>query len=253
LAAANAAVGPKLIGYTLMSALRALLSTSLLAGAAVCIGACVADGDDPPAESDSYTPRLLILLGATIIATAVLPMALSDYTPTPINHQNRLNQALLLGVVLMLAAHLSSARGRGAVFAASTVAVVFLAAHAHFATIWAESARRQNLLRELVTSQIDAWPARTTLLVLLPERYVDEKVPVFDAHWDISGAVQVWTGDPNRWAAVIRPDGNYRCTPSGLSTGGAIAPYSSFRLLDASVGRIEQLGSDACRRLQNPG
>lgn len=241
LAAANAAGGPKLIGYTLLSAWKTLLSTPWLAGAALALCAFLTKREPQEAPASNENRRTLLLLGAAVAVLGCLPLALSDYTPTPINHQNRINQAFLLGPVFMLAAYLGGMRARKAEYAALTVAVVFLAAHAGFASIWAEAYRRQMQLREAILSHIDDWPAEATLLVLLPERYVAQKAPVFDAHWDITGAVQIWTEDPSRRAVTVRPGSPGRpalCSAQGINLGDSVQPYASVRLLNARLASL---------------
>lgn len=252
LAAANATAGPQLVRYTALSAWKTLLATPWLVAAS--LGACALLFKREPKEraAPDADRRILLLVGAGMALLGCLPLALSDYTPTPLNHQNRINQAFLLGPVLMLTAQLSGLRSRKAELAALGAAAVFLSAHAGFASVWAESYRRQLRLRQTILTHVDAWPAETTLLVLLPERYVARKAPVFDAHWDISGAVRIWTGDAARRAMTVRPGLVTACSAEGLSLGDAVQPFSSVRLLEDRSERIFTPGPENCPELLAP-
>jgi hypothetical protein len=251
-AAANAAAGPKLVAYTLKSAWKTALSAPWVAVAAPALCAFLSWRGKEEAPAADADRRALLLMGAAVAVLGCLPLALSDYTPTPLNHQNRINQAFLLGPVLMLAAYLAGARARKAELAALAVLAVFLSAHAGFASVWAESYRRQLLLRDVILAQPQAWPADTVLAVLLPERYVAQKAPVFDAHWDITGAVQIWTGDRSRHAMTVRPGRPVACTPDAINLDGSPQPYDTVRLLDASADRIAVPDPADCPRLLSP-
>lgn len=251
-AAVNAAAGPKLAGAVLLAAWKTLRAAPWLAAAAAAI--CVfllkrEPGEAPAANGDR---RRLLLMGAAMAVLGCLPLALSDYAPTPLNHQNRVNQVFLLGPVLMLTAHLAGQRARKAEVAALAVAAVFLTAHAGFASVWAESYRRQLRVRDLILARAAEWPADAVLLVLLPERYVERKAPVFDAHWDISGAARIWTGDRSRSAMTVRPGLVASCSERGIGLPGAVRPLSSVRLLDAGAGTLAAPGPADCPRLLSP-
>lgn len=252
LAAGNAAAGPKLVRYTAAAAWKTCFAAPWLAAASAAVGALLAKIESGEKPASNENRRRLLALGAGFALLGCLPLALSDYTPTPLNHQNRINQALLLGPVLMLAAHLAGARARKAELAALAVLVVSLSAHAGFASVWAESYRRQLGLRDVLLARRDDWPAEAMLLVLLPERYVDSKAPVFDAHWDVTGAVQIWTGDANRHAMTVRPGLVSACSAAGVTLAGTLRPLTSLRLLDARTGRLAAPRESDCAELLSP-
>jgi hypothetical protein len=252
LAAGNAIAGPKLMGYTCLSAWKTLIYKPWLAVSALGLCAFLAKREPREMPASNENRRILLLMGAAVVVLGCLPLALSNYSPTPINHQNRINQAFLLGPILMLAAYLGSARARKTEYTALAAAAVFLAAHAAFASVWAEAYRQELRVREAILAHIGDWPADAVLLVLLPERYVAQKAPVFDAHWDITGAVQIWTGDPARRAVTVRPGAPGRpalCSAEGINLGDSVQPYASVRLLDARSSRLTVPGPADCPAL----
>ena len=178
----------------------------------------------------------LALVGASFVVLGYAPFLPSDYTPDGISLINRINLIPAAGVVLLAIAAASRAPRRFAVPVLCAAASLLLVVHAGFAGLWARSYRLQTAIRDVVLASVDQWPAERTLLVYIPERFVEGKGMVFDAHWDISGAVQLWTGDPNRladmWSRRQEP------LPDGLIVRGKKHPYSEFTILDVPNRRI---------------
>ena len=61
------------------------------------------------------------------------------------------------------------------------VASIFPAASAGFSRIW-RNPTASNAASRFVQRRLPAWPEDKLLLVLLPDRYVADKAPVFDAY-----------------------------------------------------------------------
>lgn len=236
LAALNANAGPKLLLFSVKTAAHTLASQPMLAAAAfgLSLAARFQAGEDEPA------PRRLIAWGAAFVFLAYLPLTVSAYSPTPLNHQNRLNLLPAIGVVAMLAG-LSGLRRRGGAALACAAALALLV-HAGFAAIWAESYRRQLAVRAAVIAGAPKLKDASGLLVRLTERYVQGKAPVFDAHWDITAAVSLWTGLPVG-ADVVHPETRFEAgkitRPGGRTLdraglyfldmiGGTLTPMSDF-------------------------
>lgn len=229
LAALNANLGPKLLIFSAKEAARAALSRPELAISAAAIFAAARRGEegDPP-------PRRLIAWGAAFAALAYLPLAFSDYSPTPLNHQNRLNLLPAAGVVAALAGLSGLHRRGGAALAAAAVAA--LLAHAGFAGVWAESYRRQLAIKEAVLSSLPLLKDASGLLVRLPERYVAGKAPVFDAHWDVTAAVSLWAGFDVA-ADVVRPETAFEADKVARPEGRTM-PLRGLYVLDMTSGTL---------------
>lgn len=233
---AEANFGPRLVLFSLR-ALRAAFAASPV----IVIAAAALAWATPGSTAEERPPRdgaaALALLGAGVFFLGYLPVSVSDYWPTPINHQNRLNEVPVAGLIFALTACGSLAmRPRGFERAAAALASALLAVHVGLAGIWSESYRRQLAVRGLILEHRSRWPAETVLLVALPERYVEGKAPVFDAHYDITGAARVWTGDATRRADVVSPRMEF--APDGAATSYGKLPYSSLLRLDVGRGLL---------------
>ncbi len=242
LAGINSLAGPELIQGTLLSLWRGLSTQPLAAVAALALPWLLIsrrwEGDDEPAFSSSRDA--LVLVGALMAALAYLPVALSAYVPAPLNHQNRINLGPALGLVLAAGGCVSRA-GAGRPSGLILAAGVLLAAQCGSALSWAESYRRQVDVWGQVLRLKEAWPADKTLLVRLPERYVDRRAPVFDASWDITGAVRLWTGDARRRARTLNP--RMRFEPDHIREPGEMdIRYDEALVLDVAAGTLVSAG-----------
>lgn len=235
----DALFGPALASSALASAGREAARSPLLAACAALAAAVtlVVGGEDRP---EAFRRRRLAL-AAGFVLLGYLPIAVSNYVPTPFSHMNRINlvpavgAAILAGEVLRLFRRAQAGQAAGVALAWS-----LLVASAGSAGSWAESYRRQLELRRTALSQLDLWPRECTLLLRLPELFVNGAVPVFLAHYDSSGAFRLWTGDPGRKADVLAPE--TRFLPEGVDNNGRRTPYALVRVLDAASGRILRLG-----------
>ncbi|MDD5301941.1 MAG: hypothetical protein PHS14_02445 [Elusimicrobia bacterium] len=237
LAGANANAGPRLLAFSVKAAARTIVSQPALALSAVALVWASRRGR---AEGDEFSPRLIVWGGA-FIALGYLPLVFSSYSPGPLDHMNRLNLLPAVGIVAVLSGLSGLERKMGAALAVAAGAA--LLAHANFAGIWAESYRRQLAVKEALIAGAPRLKDASGLLLRLPERYVAGKAPVFDAHWDISAALALWTGlaldadvvrPDTRFEAgkVVRPNGRTMPRP-GLylldMAGGTLGPLADFR------------------------
>ncbi len=250
LAGLNASLGPGLIRYVLSQAFSAFQEAPIAAALSALLPWLVnfLDGSENLRQPEKALGRL----GAALFLLGYLPLAVSDYTPNPFNHENRLNQVPCLGLVAA-ACGLWLRRDclKSAKSAACVLAGLFLAAHVSFAKHWAESYKRQISILETVRRELPSWPQGAILLIRMPERYVAGKAPVFDAAWDISGAIRLRTGEASRRADVVSPRLSYG--PGGVVLdSGLRLPYSSLRLLDVERGRVEPVGYQDLRRMPPP-
>lgn len=246
LAAVNASLGPKQAWYVLRSAAAGLAASPLLSACALALPWLLPRGDR--ADAPRSAARALAVSGAAMFVLAYLPIAFSAYTPTPFHQENRLNLAGVYGLVLLGAGLLSGAPASWRPgTAARLLAGLLLCAQVRTAGHWAESTRRQTAVIEAVAARADAWPLGTVLLVRVPERYIDAKVPVFDSHYDISGALALRLGDRRRAAKTVSPRMSFE--PGGVRESGELLPYASVRWFDAERGSIEALDYAAARRL----
>lgn len=184
--------------------------------------------------------RRLACFGAALFALGYLPIMVSDYTPTPFTHMNRINYAPTLGLVLAAAA-LSVEGSRRLLWerAGAALCGLFLAAHAGFAGYWAESWRWQLRARDAVVARLADWPAGTTLLFQQPTLMVGRRAPLFLASWDSTGAVKLWTGDASRTADALRPGS--RIHPDGVVISERAFRFDQVRLLDVATGRLGRI------------
>ncbi|MBI5624260.1 MAG: hypothetical protein HY924_10805 [Elusimicrobia bacterium] len=253
LAGLNAQFGPRLILTVLFSAVKAAASSPLVCLAGLAIPwLCLAAGGKDEAKPRTAPAESLVLLGAAVFFLGYLPIALSDYTPTPLNHQNRINLAPSLGIILTglgcAAGRVPAGRGPAVL---ALLASVFLTAHVWSAGVWAESYRLQCEVMELVQRRLPEWPADKTLLVRLPERYVEDKAPVFDAYWDVTGAIRLATGDVRRRAVTVSPRMRFEADRA-VEPGMPDIPYKDALILDTARGTLEPANPGALTGLPHP-
>lgn len=251
LAALNANFGPRLALFTLKSAAAAAWARPITAlGAVLLPWAALRLGGGEDKKDCTSIQDALVVLGAAVFILGYLPIALSTYIPTPLNHQNRLNLISALGAVLALTGCVAGAPAwrPGSARLLAGFASFFLLAHGGFARNWAESSRRHRDLQGLIIANISYWKVSDTLLVRLPERYVDGKAPVFDSSWDITGAVRVWLADPGRTARVWSPRMNIG--PSEITEPGEkTLTYDKLVFLDAVTGSFGKVSYQDLKRL----
>jgi|CXWL01.1.fsa_nt_gi hypothetical protein len=231
-----ALAGSELIRSTAALFWNALRSAPLLA---VCALAAAAVALRPAARSQSADTRRLFALAAGFYILGYLPIAFSDYYPTPLNHFNRINLVPAYGAAVAVCALLEYLRRRTAHAAGALLASFLLISHAGAASAWAESYRRQLALRDAILSQIDNWPRDSVLFLHLKEDFVAGKAPVFLAHYDSTAAVRLWTGDNERRADMLRPQ--TRFLSDGVDNNGRKVPYNRARVLDEMDGRLMKL------------
>jgi hypothetical protein len=219
------------LGGCLLDALRAHPWLSLTALALPWAAAWAA-----PRPGRSSGAWRLILLGLGFFVLGYLPIALSTYVPTPYNMMNRLNQIPALGVVLVMAGLWARRPDtRQARVAMALLCGAFLTIHITFADYWVESYRQQHEVGTLVKQHSAQWPADKTLIVRLRTRYVGERAPVFDAYYDVSAALNLWTGQrrpADIWSPRMTPK------PKGLFVEGRVYPYDEVLLLDVPAGTL---------------
>ena len=231
----NAAFGPRLIAFCLRSLRAAFTLSPVVSAAAVLYPWALLKVPAAASRPRRGGSPALIVLGALAYVLGYLPIAVSDYFVTPINQMNRLNEVPVLGLILaLIGLGTLTMKPRHLERGACALASVLLAVHVGLACFWVESYRRQNVVRDQVLANLSRWPADKILLLMLPERYVADKVPVFDAKYDITGAVQIWTGDPNRNADTVSPRMDF--APDGVVTSAGKLPYESFMLLESARG-----------------
>lgn len=231
--AAIFAGGDGLARYVLEAARSALSATPWTAGAALALPWLLLGVKDEPGPAPRETP--LILLGLGVFALGYLPIAVSDYNPTAFNHMNRINQVPTLGLVLAAVGAVQRwRRSAWLIPAGCGLASLLLAAHVSFAASWREAYREENRVKELVLAHAAGWPAGATLVLALPEPFVREKAPIFLEHWDLGGAVRVWTEDPTREAGVINDRTDFRPEGIVLRPGRAPLPYGSVIFAEVS-------------------
>lgn len=187
-------------------------------------------------DPDKGVALRLGLWGAALYVLAYLPFCFSDYAPAAYDHMNRLNQLPAVGLAA-IACGATLALRRPAYLA--TAAALAMALSPAFAEIWAESYRRQLEVRDAVLRGLNDWPVEHPLLVRLPELYAARKAPVFLAGYDITSAIQLWTGEKGRTAFVYgqwaRPEAE------AIRTDAGSVPYGAASLLDMEDGRIRLL------------
>lgn len=184
-------------------------------------------------ESPAPAWRPLLALGAALFLLGYLPFTISDYVPRATTHMNRVNLVPAMGLALAAVA-LAAGPLRPLRRVLPALVGVGLAAHVGFALAWAESYRLQLGVRDAIVRGLDRWPADARLLLLTPRFFVDNKAPIFLAHWDISGAARIWTRDPSRQADVITPQTDFR--PEGVRHRGETLAYEKVRVLDVARG-----------------
>jgi hypothetical protein len=223
---------------------------SPLAAAAACALPWLASRADTEEPRISRLDALRLgLLGAGMFVAGYLPIAVSDYSPAPLDPGTRVNLTPMIGLLFAAAAWVSSRRGRGTERVMALAASAALLVHVGYAAQWAESSRRQDQIKNAVLSGLPQWPKGTTLILRLPERYVAGKAPVFDSGGDFRGATRIWTGDPERLARVLSPRTAF--VRDGVSESGAPPVlYERLRLLDMTAGgRISTADEGTFRRL----
>ena len=244
-----ASLGPATAAYAAKAAWSALRLSPLVAAAAIILPWLLLAEDDPDAAPPGGRP--LIGLGIGIFVLGYLPIAVSNYIPTPFNHMNRINQVPALGLVL--AAVGASARGKRRTWPAvlgCALAALLLSAHVAFADAWARSYQEQLRVRDLIISQARQWPAGATLLLLMPETFIEGKAPIFLEHWDITGAARIWTEDPARTADVITERTDFFPEGVALRPGSPRLPYASVRLLETRRGLFTPVGFHDFQRVR---
>ncbi len=212
---------------------NALRSAPVLA---VCALASAAVALRPGASPKSADTRRLAALAAGFYLLGYLPIAFSDYVPTPLNHFNRINLVPAYGAAIAVCALLEYLRRRAALAAGALLAAFLVISHAGAASVWAESYRRQLALRDKILAQIGNWPRDSVLFLYLKEDFVAGKAPVFLAHYDSTAAVRLWTGDRERRADVLRPE--TRFLSAEVDNNGRKVPYEKAFLLDEMDGRL---------------
>jgi hypothetical protein len=237
----NAAFGLRLMKFCLLSLRVAFKVSPVLAAIAALYPWIMPKLPNPSPQPRRAAAVTLVLLGALIYLLACLPIAVSDYFLTPINHMNRLNEVPVLGLILaLIGIGTLTIEARLLERVACVLASLLLAIHVGLPCFWVESYRRQNLVRAQVLENLGRWPADKTLLLMLPERYVAGKVPVFDAHYDITGAIRIWTGDPTRRADTVTPRMDF--LPDGVVTAMGKLPYESLVLLESAHDLFTPIG-----------
>ncbi|MCX5795390.1 MAG: hypothetical protein NTY77_07855 [Elusimicrobia bacterium] len=240
-------LGPRLAGYVARSAWRAFTVSPEVAALAFLLPWSLWWLRSKEAAAARHDANTLLALGGAVFLLGYLPIAVSDYIPTPLSHMNRINEVPILGLVLALAGVWNLLGRRRRVLAAGCAAAgLLLAAHVAFADAWSRSYELQLEIRDVIRSQPEKWPHGTKLLLWYEPHYIEEKAPVFIASWDITGAARIWTGDPSREADVLPAAMEF--LPEGVAQGGRLLPYKSFRVLDLAHRTIVEVGYQSFHR-----
>ncbi|MCA1688991.1 MAG: hypothetical protein LC720_00615 [Actinobacteria bacterium] len=119
---------------------------------------------------------------------------------------------------------------------------------------WVESRREQGIVLERLRSLMARPPAGSTVIARGFPLYVGADVPVFNASWDLDGAVKLLWND-----ATLRawpgPPGSLACGGTGMSvTGfgslGLPAQYGHVFVVDVASGQAARIDSaSGCRAL----
>ena len=214
----------------------ALRSAPILA---VCALIATAAALRPQTREKSADVRRLFALAAGFYVLGYLPIAFSDYNPTPLNHFNRINLVPAYGAAIAACALLEYLRRRAALAVGALLAAFLIVAHAGSASVWAESYRRQLALRDAILAQIVRWPRDSVLFIHLKEEFVAGKAPVFLAHYDSTGAARLWTGDRDRRTDMLGP--GTRFLSAEVDNNGRKVPYDKATILDEMDGRLLKL------------
>ena len=247
--AIRAVADPRWMLYLLRLAWRDLSWHPFLVLAALALPAAVfffVPNDEALPSIERSKP--LLAWGAAVYVLGYLPFCFSDYAPAAYDHMNRLNQLPAVGIAAIACAWSCAApRDRRRLAALAAAAAFALWTSTAFAEVWAESYRRQLAVRDAVLSQLEAWPRGEVLLLRLPELYAARKAPVFVADYDLSSAIQLWSGQPDRRAVVYSQW--TKLGADALETPAGSVPYGSALLLDMTDGRIRTLDRRRARAL----
>lgn len=240
LRAIEASLGPRLAASALGAAAVSLLTNTLTAAAAFGLPWMVHRLWPEEPEAPPGVARRLAFFGLALFWLGYLPIMVSNYRPTPLTHENRINFVPSLGLALA-AASLALSGARRFVWrrAGAALAGVCLAAHAGFAGYWAEAAKIQDDIRRVVEQKAADWPADTVLLIRQRELYIGGHAPLFTASWDATGAVRLWTGDGKRSADALRPGVGF--FPGGVVISQRLLAYDKVRVLDLEARSIAPL------------
>jgi hypothetical protein len=247
LAGLNANFGPQLLLAGARAAVHGWRWAPILAAAGCLLPWMSLRTEFGRSEEVDFRP--LAVLGIGVFLLSYFPVALSDYSPTPLNHGNRINLVPILGLLMAAAASapFRGERGRGFLFLRGVTSLA-LVTHLGFASWWIEGARRIDEVRSSVVAHVSDWPRDTKLFVRLPQRYVEKKVPLFDSPGDISAATWIWTGDHGRQANVVSPRMSFY-KDGVVADDAPLLPYAKLRLLDVPRGLILAADEQTFRRL----
>lgn len=245
--AVRAYLDPRWFAYLASCAWQAVIWHPVLVALAAALPWAALAAIRPVESRSPDAGRRLIRWGAAVFVLGYLPFCFSAYAPGAYDHMNRVNQLPAAGVCAALCGW-AAAPGktrRATILAAAAGACLVL--HLAFAEIWVESYRRQLELRARVLAVRSEWPKGKTLLIVLPELFVARKAPVFLSGYDVTAALRIWTGEPERDAVIYSEWTGFG--PRGVSVDGRIRPYSDFVVLDAADGRLRALDTRSVRSL----
>jgi hypothetical protein len=181
----------------------------------------------------------------------------ADYSTTGIS--NRVAIAAALGIALgwvggivAIVAPITRQRLRAAAFAGGVAAAagVCILIVGTIGLFWAEAYRQEQHVLDEIRSAFPHLPPETTLILDGVCPYVGPAI-VFDASWDLAGALRIMYGDDTIRADIVTP--NLRTEETGLKVPayGVVTEYPYRRLLLYHVGLRRPFAfddADAARR-----
>jgi hypothetical protein len=236
----------------------------VLAAVVVAVAAALARG-----RRDAEVRSWLVVVAAAAIAIVAADLMVegSGLFPLSPGLDNRGNIFAALGYaaftygVLRLAAMAVLYPRNGAAVVVSTLAALavlgwYVAIVRDDVGVWDHAATRQAELLRRLDRTLPRPPQGTTIFLYGSPREVAAGVPVFDADWDLNGAVKLLYDDGSL-RAFPAPENGLRCGPSGVPRPLGVhfdqpdeAPYGKVLAFNAatSATRVLKSASD-CRRV----
>lgn len=196
-------------------------------------------------ESGDRAPASLVALGVVVFALGYLIFLTNgNIQVSPTGTGNRTAGVAGLGVALVIAGLLRGAKGIGPAgqLSSPTFAILLGAAVSLFylvtgslAMLWVDAYAEQRRILAQIEQDVGALPKGATLFVDGACRYVGP-APVFEAPWDLSGALKILYREPSLRADMAIP--RVRVRSDGVETAEydspTIYPYERLFVYDAA-------------------
>lgn len=214
--------------------------------------------------------RWLAFLGGAIVAIgcSYLLLVPSTYAPLGRGIENRVNllaaPALILALyalVMLMGLVIFGHRGAGPATAVAMIAALVLFGGYTLRLFDDESAYRrshniQQHALKLVASRVPRPPPRTVIYGFGLPKETAPGVPLFNATWDLEGALRLLWSDPTLAAIPESTLTDLTCGPTGLQPSGKlfrpghITSYGAAMLVDLRTGRVSRVPDVVtCRRI----